>query len=396
LFLPIGDTPNPRNYTAWVTWALIAANVAVYLIVTLPMSGRPVDLNDPLLPDYLSHMSARLGHLSASQMTHLLAATSAYDLFSFTYGFKPGRPELTDLFISMFLHGGFLHLAGNMLFLWIFGDNVEQRLGRIGYLVTYLLTGAIATLTFAIFDWGSMVPLVGASGAISGVAGLYFLMFPRNKVKVLVVLIIFFDVLLLPARLVLGIYVLIDNLLPFILGGQTSVAYGAHLGGFAAGLAVAWGGRRFGWKLPFSDWRLRPAGRNDKSPDADERPLAGLSKAIEDGETRTALAWLPVLNGDDIERIDPAHCVVLAAWVKESGHPAAATRLLRRCLAAHSDSRDLSRVFLALGLLRLDQGQQAAAFQHLQGVFDHDPDQETMERAKEALARIDIYQRSKK
>ena len=105
-----------------------------------------------------------------------------------------------------------------------------------------------------------MMPMVGASGAISGVLGLYFLLFPRNKVKVFVALFPFFmNVVLLPARLVLGIYILFDNLLPFLVGAQSGVAYGAHIGGFVAGLALAWVGEQVAWHWPWRDrfWRMR-------------------------------------------------------------------------------------------------------------------------------------------
>lgn len=398
MFLPIGDTPNPRNYTAWVTWSLIAANVVVYLAFTLPLSGQPVDLSDPALAEYLKALAPRLGLVTRMELTQLLAQTSSYDLFTFAHGYKPGLPEVGDLFFSLFLHGGFLHLAGNMLFLWIFGDNVEQRLGRLGYLLTYLFTGAVATLTFALFDWGSMIPLVGASGAISGVIGLYFLLFPRNKVKVLVVLVFFFDVWLLPVRWVLAFYVLVDNLLPFLIGAQSGVAYGAHLGGFAAGLMVAWVGRRFAWRWPWARGRLpkgdrdvRPAARKDAAG-----PLQELGKAIEAGKVKEAMSALQGLRMGDLGRLDPAHCAILSAWVQDSGNPDMAARMLRRCLSAHSKSGDLARVYLALGLLRLDQGQQAAAYQHLLSVLDHDPDPGTRARAGEALGRIDLYRKKKK
>jgi membrane associated rhomboid family serine protease len=192
-------------------------------------------------------------------------------VFTFVHGYKPGAPEITDLFFCMFLHGGFLHLAGNMLFLWIFGDNAEHRLGRIGYLLTYLAAGVVATLAFAVFAGDSMTPLVGASGAISGVLGLYFLLFKRNRIKVFIFLFPFFmNVILLPARWVLGFYVIIDNLLPIILGAQSNVAYGAHLGGFLAGLIVAFAGEALSWRWPFSN---RPA-------QLDRKDLAGSHLAL--------------------------------------------------------------------------------------------------------------------
>ena len=147
----------------------------------------------------------------------LLSRTSAYDLFVFRYGFRPAAPHVADLFYSLFLHAGLLHLAGNMLFLWIYGDNVEHRLGRLWYLLAYLGTGVAATLFHSVFDSATELPLVGASGAISGVLGFYYLWFPYNRVRLLVVFFPFLvDVIIVPARLVLGMFLIVDNLLPFL------------------------------------------------------------------------------------------------------------------------------------------------------------------------------------
>jgi len=249
MFLPIGDTPNPPE-TPYANYLLIGANVAVFLLISLPLIGTPPDLHDPILTQYLRALGAR-GRIPVQDV---LEQVSAYDLFIFRYGFRPAYPSLVTLFTSMFLHGGWMHLAGNMLFLWIFGDNVEQRLGRIAYLVAYLATGVVSVLFFASFVPDSPMPLVGASGAISGVLGCYYLWFPRNKVKVFVFLFPFImNTFLMPARLVLGFYLLVDNLLPFLLtqGGGAGVAHGAHIGGFLAGLAVAFAVER----LP-GFWRL--------------------------------------------------------------------------------------------------------------------------------------------
>lgn len=245
MFLPVGDTPNPVGFRAWVNWALMGLNVAIYVLISLPLSGTPVDPADPALRDWVQSLAPH-----GIPVQQLLAGATAYDLFTFAWGYKPAAPQVGDLFASMFLHGGFLHLAGNMLMLWIYGDNIEHRLGRLPYLLVYLGSGAAATLFYAAFAADSMVPLVGASGAISGVLGMYFLWFPRNRVKLFVAFFPFFlDVLLVPARLVLGVFVVIDNLLPILVGGGGGVAYGAHLGGFAAGLGVAFVADRLGFGL---------------------------------------------------------------------------------------------------------------------------------------------------
>ncbi|MEL6189343.1 MAG: rhomboid family intramembrane serine protease, partial [Myxococcota bacterium] len=246
MFLPIGDRYNPEEFTPWVNYALIAANVAVFVLISWPLSSQGVDPRDPLALEYL-----RVLRDSLPPGTVPNAVQNAYELFVFEWGFKPARPEAVDLLSSMFLHGDVMHLAGNMLFLWIYGDNAEFRLGRATYLLVYLGTGVVATLTFAMFAASSVVPLVGASGAISGVLGLYFIFFPRNEVKVFIFLFPFImQTIWIRARWVLGFYVIVDNILPFVSGASSNVAYGAHLGGFFAGLAVAWAVESSGGRKP--------------------------------------------------------------------------------------------------------------------------------------------------
>ena len=129
---------------------------------------------------------------------------------------------LLSLLLSIFMHGSWLHLLGNMLFLWIYGDNVESQLGKLGYLFWYLLTGVAATVFHASVFHTSKLPLVGASGAISGVLGFYFVWFPHNRVRMLMAFFPFImRVIELPARLVLGFYIVLDNLLPFVLSTGT-------------------------------------------------------------------------------------------------------------------------------------------------------------------------------
>ena len=241
MFLPVGDQPNPRGAPI-ANYAILFLNVAVYVLLALPLSFRPADPSDPRLAEYVEIIRENLP--PGVSIQQVLEQLSDYDLFVLSWGYRPAEPSLVALFASMFLHGGFAHVFGNMLFLWIYGDNVEHRLGSVRYVFWYLLTGAAATLFHAVFDSDSRIPLVGASGAISGVLGFYFLWFPKNHVRVWVLLFPFFmDVVLLPARLVLGFYLVLDNLLPFLLTQGTpgaGVAYGAHIGGFLAGLAVAW------------------------------------------------------------------------------------------------------------------------------------------------------------
>lgn len=229
MFFPVGDTPNPRGFVPWVTWLLIGINVLVHMGLALPASFQLADPGDPLVRDILARLPPGVPITSLTQ----------WDLFVEQHGFVPGDPSLRDLFVSMFLHANLAHLLGNMLFLWIYGDNVEAWLGRPAYLLAYLGTGAAATLSFSAFAADPLTPLVGASGAISGVLGLYFYAFPRNQVKVLAGFPPFLGLWLVPAPIVLGLFVVVDNLLPLFISQDSAVAYGAHLGGFVAGLIVA-------------------------------------------------------------------------------------------------------------------------------------------------------------
>ena len=332
MFFPIGDVPNPRGFRPWVNWLLIATNVAVYLLFTLPLSMTPPSPRDPELPRYVEMLRHTLP--PGMSVHTAMQGLSAYDLFVFAHGYKPAMPELSDLFSAMFLHSGLGHLLGNMLFLWIYGDNVEHRLGRLGYLVAWLGTGVVSTLAFSLLSLHSMAPLIGASGAISGVLGLYFVFFPRNQVKVFVFLFPFvMNTFYLSARLVLGIFVVIDNLLPLVLGGGGGVAYGAHLGGFLAGLALAVGIDRLGVGL-------RPAPR--RRAVQEEHPLPG----------------------------DDARAQYLA---------------LVRALQQRPPEREEARLRLALAVLLLRQGQPSSAYAHLIRVLDLDADPETRAAAQRIL-----------
>ena len=385
MFLPIGDTPNPRGYRPFITWGLIAANVAVYVLVTMPLSLARPDPNDPALAEYLRVVLRDIPWWQVPDAARrVLQSMSAYDLFAFAHGYKPGAPEWSDLFMCMFLHGGVAHLAGNMLFLWIFGDNVEHRLGRLKYLVVYLATGVFATWTFSLFARRSMVPLVGASGAISGVLGAYFLLFPRNRIKTFVFLFPFVvDVWLIPVRWVIGFYILVDNLFPFLVGGtESGVAYGAHLGGFAGGLFVGWLADRMVLGLPLFGRQARKG----EGPEGLRAALAALDRS-------GAIRALSETGLDAVVGLGPEEAATLAVWLEGEGQRATAFQVLRRYLRAHPSSAALARIHLTLGQLRLREGQVSAAFQHLLSVFDHDPDPETAAAAQEALQSIPVDQR---
>jgi len=177
----------------------------------------------------------------------------ALESFFLTYGVVPfsvngafGQGLLDPMAVfpllsSMFLHGGILHLGGNMLYLWVFGDNIEDKLGRGRFLAFYLLCGLAATLLHIVIDPTSTVPTVGASGAISGVLGAYLLMFPKARVVTIIPIFFFLQVAELPALIVLGFWFVIQFFngiasLGYETAGMGGVAWWAHIGGFIAGL----------------------------------------------------------------------------------------------------------------------------------------------------------------
>jgi membrane associated rhomboid family serine protease len=145
----------------------------------------------------------------------------------------PQKNVFVALITSMFLHGGLLHLGGNMLYLWIFGNNIEDRMGKVAYLAFYLVAGIVATFTHIFLDVGSTVPLIGASGAIAGVMGAYLVLFPRVRIRSLL---IFFFVLFrdIEARWLLGFWFVSQ----FFVNPSEGVAWAAHVGGFAFGALV--------------------------------------------------------------------------------------------------------------------------------------------------------------
>ena len=204
---PIRDH-NPSGRTPFVTYALIAVNVAVFLLY-FPLLAEP-------------------------ELTY----------FFFTWGFVPGFVSegvgFGGLFTHMFLHGGWLHLIGNMLFLFIFGDNVEDEMGHGAFFGFYVLAGLAAAGLQYVSDPMSEVPMVGASGAIAGVMGAYLLLFPKARIDVLFIFIIFFRIFPMPAWVALGIWFglqLFNGTMTPTEGG--GVAYWAHAGGFLAGVVLA-------------------------------------------------------------------------------------------------------------------------------------------------------------
>ncbi len=214
----------PTEHFPFVTVALIAINVFVYFFLQdglweLPQGGLGGDWT---VTEY------------AAVPCELTSDCSN----------PPGYPSpLVTLFTAMFMHGSLLHLGGNMLFLWIFGNNVEDRMGPLPFLVFYLLAGLAAMAGQTLIDIDSAVPTLGASGAVAGVLGGYLLLFPRAKVVTFVFIIFFFTILELPAMLFLAIWIAQQALFGYLdltggADGGGGVAYFAHIGGFLLGLLL--------------------------------------------------------------------------------------------------------------------------------------------------------------
>ncbi|WP_337995681.1 rhomboid family intramembrane serine protease [Oleispirillum naphthae] len=221
-FLPLFDD-NPTRRPAYVTWLLIGLCVGVFLW----QSG---------LTDAQSRLiSVQYGSIPAL----LLGGESLPAEYR-------AIPAWASPLTSMFLHGGFLHLGGNMLFLWIFGNNVEEAMGRVRYLLFYALCGYAAALFQSGLDTSSTVPMIGASGAIAGVLGAYALMYPRANVRTLVVVLVFFRIVSVPAAAILIGWFLMQTIsgLQVPPGAQGGVAYFAHVGGFLAGAALIFAFKR--------------------------------------------------------------------------------------------------------------------------------------------------------
>ncbi|GMR04789.1 MAG: rhomboid family intramembrane serine protease [Thermodesulfobacteriota bacterium] len=209
--IPLKDD-TPRETFPYVTIAIIVINVLVFVY------------------------EIALGYKGMERFIYSTAAIP-YEVTHFTdIGVKALVPPPFTLFTAMFVHGGFFHVGGNMLFLWIFGDNIEDSLGHFKFIVFYLLMGLIASFAQIMLTGpSSQMPMIGASGAIAGVLGAYLLLFPRAQVITLIFLIFFVTLVRIPAVFFLALWFLFQLLSS---GSGGSVAWFAHIGGFVAGLAL--------------------------------------------------------------------------------------------------------------------------------------------------------------
>ncbi|HJN46486.1 MAG: rhomboid family intramembrane serine protease [Vicinamibacterales bacterium] len=392
MILPLGDEPNPRGVPV-VTYGLMLVNCAVYFLVTLPLSFMRPELNDPAVIEYVRVVLETLSRpVSQRGLEAIAHGLTEYDMLVFEWGFRPAAPQTLDLFTAMFLHGGLLHLAGNMLFLWIYGDNVEHRLGRGRFLIAYLGTGVAATLFYTVLAGQSQLPMLGASGAISGVLGFYFVWFPRNRVRLWVMLFPFFmNVIHAPARWVLGFYVIADNLLPFLVSAGTGgggVAYGAHLGGFLGGLGVA-------WAIDRRSLLVRPTDFVTPGQTAASLSLEGsLASLIEGGDYEEAAKRYFTLPPRETKQLGESHSLVLGNWMAAKGYARAALLLFQRHLRDYPIGSTAAAAHVGAGLLQLRAfGQPTAAYQHLVEALGLDPSSETETLARQGLAQIAALQK---
>lgn len=223
MLIPIGDDNRKRDRFPWVVVTVIAACFGAWLLQLT--SNHAVTSAWGTVPWEITNQQDLSGTITMRDADGQIVQIQHHS--------HPG-PWWLPILTGMFLHGSWLHILGNMLYLWIFGDQIEDRLGRTRFLLFYLACGVVATLSHWWLDRDSVVPLVGASGAIAGVLGAYLLACPRNRVSVLVFLFVIVTVVHVPAFLVLLGWI---GLQIYGVGAPADgVAYAAHVGGFAAGL----------------------------------------------------------------------------------------------------------------------------------------------------------------
>ena len=223
---PIGDDNSDRTITPVVNYSFIGINILVFLLLQQLGSNEAFDGAFALVPKEITTGVDLSGVQILRDSAGHIAQIRLYD--------SP-LPVYFNFLSSMFMHGGIAHIFGNMLFLWIFGDNLENALGHIRYGIFYLLCGFAAAAAQIIMGPDSIIPMLGASGAISGVLGGYILLFPQRQVRA----ILFNFLTTVPAYVAIGIWIVYQLVLGYMTPeGSGGVAYAAHIGGFIAGLAL--------------------------------------------------------------------------------------------------------------------------------------------------------------
>jgi membrane associated rhomboid family serine protease len=232
--IPVGDSLRSRTFP-FVNYIIIAVNITVFLYELMLQSQRIGPNRNA--PTELDEWVAKWGTVPC-RVTDSCSGLNG----RFVDQLSNVPFDWVQLLASQFIHGGLLHIAGNMLFLWIFGDNIEDAMGHVRYLVFYLLCGVIAGLAQVASDPNAVVPSVGASGAIAGVLGAYLVTYPRASVQVVIPIIFIPFFTRLPAVLMMGFWFLSQLIgvgsVADVRGGEGGVAYWAHIGGFLAGMAL--------------------------------------------------------------------------------------------------------------------------------------------------------------
>ncbi len=233
MFFPIKDN-NPTRRPAIVTIIFIALNILIYFFQTIAIPSEVSEAFNGRI-DPLKYNIAKYA-MVPKEVTHLKPYNRIIgrSKFGSVHTLERKTPVMLTLFFSLFMHGSFMHLFGNMIFLWIFGNNIEDYLGRFKFILFYLATGIIASLSHILFNWDSMIPVIGASGAVSGVMGAYLILYPQKKVKTLVFVLIFITFIDIPAAVFLVIWFLFQ----FSYSSADGVAFLAHIGGFIAGIIL--------------------------------------------------------------------------------------------------------------------------------------------------------------
>jgi membrane associated rhomboid family serine protease len=294
------------------------------------------------------------------------------------------------MFSAMFLHAGWMHLAGNMLFLWIYGDNVEHRLGHVGYLMAYLAAGLVATLFFGMFVPNSNVPMLGASGAISGVLGFYFLWFPRNRIKVFVFLFpLIMTTFLIPSRIVLGVYLVIDNVLPFMTRSAegSGVAYGAHIGGFFAGLGMALAIDRLPSLLRMKGTTPRVSRKRANLVDA----VTDIVRSIGRDDLAHAASRFTQLDSRSRRgQLSTSNILAIGCYLLDSGATDEALTVFRRLISERPGDKGLDRAYLGAGRALLHKPRcETSAWHYFLAAIDLAQSSEIAEDARHYMKMIE-------
>jgi membrane associated rhomboid family serine protease len=262
MLFPIGDDNQGRLSTPFITYVIVALNAVVFLFLqqagqtqtgerfTYGYAVVPYEITtgeDLTQPQRVPGAQAEIDRRTGRRETPVVPQA-------------PGpTPIYLTLLTSMFMHGGWMHIIGNMLYLWIFGDNVEDNFGHGKFLIFYLICGLVASFAQIVLNPSSVIPSLGASGAIAGVLGAYLIMFPRNRVRTILPLGFLWTTIELPAVVVLGFWIVLQVISQYTASishtTQTGgVAYMAHIGGFVAGVIMAFFLRRKTQKTPYYDY----------------------------------------------------------------------------------------------------------------------------------------------